>query len=179
MLPCFWIFTIKTDSYGLIQRYKARVVILGNFQQLDHNELSQFIAPVINNTSIKFLLGLAVNFGFEIRYLDAKTAFLHANLDQEIYMKQVPGYEIGGANRVLRLRKSIYGLRISALNWYLFLRETLINLGFKCCLTDNCIFYSDGIIIGVYVDDLIALYRSLTWFLQFLKAIQKRINITY
>ena len=177
VLPCFWIFTVKTDSYGLIQRYKARVVILGNLQHFDHNELNQFTAPVINSTSIKFLLALAVNFGFEIRHLDAKTAFLHANLDQEVYMKQVPGYEIGGVNRVLRLKKSIYGLRISALNWYLFLRDALIDLGFKCCLTDNCIFYSNEIIIGIHVDDLIALYKSLTWFMRFLKAIQKRINI--
>jgi len=177
VLPCFWIFTTKTNEFGIINRYKARIVALGNLEEINSNDLDQFAAPVINNTSIKFLLALAVTHKYHVRHLDVRTAFLHAKLVKKVYMEQLPGYEIGGVNKVLLLLKSIYGLKVSALNWYNYLRELLISLGFKCSLVDNCIFYTNGLMVGVYVDDLLLLFKKLGLFEHFMKLIQSKLNI--
>jgi len=159
VLPCFWLFNTKTDEYGIINRYKARLVCLGNRQQVNPNEAFRNSSPVINSVSVKLLLALATIFGYKVRHLDVKTAFVHSYLKEPVYMKQAPGYEINGQELVYELVKSIYGLRESAANWYELLRSLLFDLGFKNSLSDNCIFISKELIIGIYVDDLIVLYK--------------------
>lgn len=117
VLPCFWLFTTKTDTFDIINRYKARLVCLSNRQRKEENvNPLDFSSPVINGISIKLLLALAVNYRFKVRHLDIKTAFIHAKLKYPLYMTQAPGYEINGKEYACQLIKSIYGLRCSSAN---------------------------------------------------------------
>ena len=61
--------------------------------------------------------------------MDVKSAYLHADINEEVYMRQPKGYELEG--KVWRLRKSLYGLKQSGRNWQNLLHDYLIELNFK------------------------------------------------
>nr|GFC13132.1 hypothetical protein [Tanacetum cinerariifolium] len=76
---------------------------------------------------------------FELEQLDVKTAFLHGNLKEVIYMRQPPGYEQG--NKVCLLKKSLYGLKQSPRQWYRRFDEYMLSNGFKRSSYDICVYY--------------------------------------
>ncbi|GJV51798.1 retrovirus-related pol polyprotein from transposon TNT 1-94 [Tanacetum coccineum] len=76
---------------------------------------------------------------YELEKLDVKTAFLHGNLEEVIYMRQPPGYEQG--NKVCLLKKSLYGLKQSPRQWYRRFDEYMLSNGFKRSSYDSCVYY--------------------------------------
>ena len=88
----------------------ARLVAKGFAQRegIDYNEV---FSPVVKHSSIRILLALL---NLELAQLDVKTAFLHGNLKEEIYMTQPEGYNVDGKEDwVCKLSKSLYGLKQS------------------------------------------------------------------
>lgn len=75
VVGCRWVFTIKYNSDGTIDRYKARIVAKGYHQQqgIDYEDT---FSPVIKLTTIRIVLGLAVNNDWPVRQIDVNTAFL-------------------------------------------------------------------------------------------------------
>nr|GEV20934.1 retrotransposon protein, putative, Ty1-copia subclass [Tanacetum cinerariifolium] len=115
LVSCKWRFKIKEGVEGVQKpRYKARLVARGFTQRagIDYNEV---FSPVVRHTSIRVILALTTCKNYELKQLDVKTAFLHGNLEEVIYMKQPPGYKQG--NNVCLLKKSIYGLKQSPRQW--------------------------------------------------------------
>ena len=106
-ITCKWLYKLKHNADGLIARYKARLVAKG-FSQLSGLDYGETFALVAKGDSIRTLLSIAAAEDYEILQFDIKTAFLYGNLDEEIFMHQVPGYEVPG-KQVYRLRKSLYG----------------------------------------------------------------------
>ena len=83
---------------------------------MDFNEI---FAPVVKMTSIQTVLSISASMDLEVEQLDVKTAFLHGDLEEEIYMQQPKGFvEEGKENLVCRLRKSLYGLKQAPQQWY-------------------------------------------------------------
>ena len=91
--------------------------------------------------------------------MDVITAFLEANLLQEVWVKQPPGFEQKGPNgKILacRLNKALYGLKQGPREWYSTLKEYLISIGYQRIDADHSVFiHENGIIIAIYVDDLL------------------------
>ena len=78
-----------------------------------------FFSPVAKFTSIKVLLSLAATFDLEVEKMDVKTTFLHGDLNEEIYMKQLEGFIVKGKKELIcKLKKSLYGLKESPRMWY-------------------------------------------------------------
>lgn len=98
-----WIFKIKRDESGNIERYNARLVVKGCSQTkgFDYNET---YAPVAKLTTMR-ILSIIVNNDLHADRLDVKNAFLHGTLLEEIYMKQPEGCE-DGTSRVCKLNKT-------------------------------------------------------------------------
>ena len=116
-------------------------------------------APVVKLASIRILLAIAAIFGLEIHQMDVVTAFLAGELEEEIYMEQPEGFEVGSKedDLVCRLRKSIYGLKQAPRVWNQRIRRFLKSIGFDQLYSDPCIYINKttDIIIAMWVDDLI------------------------
>lgn len=156
-IDCKWVFKTKRDANGEIVRHKARLVIKGCAQRygIDYAET---YAPVVRYSSIRYLLSMAARFDFEIEQMDAVTAFLQGELDEDIYMIQPEGFA-DGSTKVCRLKKSLYGLKQASRVWNAKLNTALIKFGMARSKVDPCVYFKRThkqiIIIAVYVDDLL------------------------
>ncbi|GKA27622.1 retrotransposon protein, putative, ty1-copia subclass [Tanacetum coccineum] len=163
LVSCKWLFKIKEGIEGVQKpRYKARLVARGFTQRagIDYNEV---FSPVVRHTSIRVILALTACKDYELEQLDVKTAFLHGNLEEVIYMKQPPGYEQG--NKVCLLKKSLYGLKQSPRQWYRRFDEYMLSNGFKRSSYDSCVYYrsyapGEYIYLLLYVDDMLIACKS-------------------
>src|SRR6202023_3812176 len=108
--------------------------------------------------SVRILLAIAAIFGVEIHQKKVVTAFLAGELEEEIYMEQPEGFEVGNREAfVCRPRKSIYGLKQAPRIWNQKIRRFLQSIGFDQTFSDPCVYINTetGIIIAMWVDDLI------------------------
>ena len=111
LIGCKWVFRKKeaiSEKEG--EQFKARLVAKGYSQRhgIDYNEV---FSPVVKHTSIRVMLALVTHQDLELEQLDVKTAFLHGNLEEEIFMEQPKRFKnLGTENLVYRLKKSLYGL---------------------------------------------------------------------
>lgn len=151
-----WVFKIKTNADGSINKYKARLVAKG-FSQIPGIDFELTQAPSLRLESLRTVLSLAAFFNLELHGIDIKGAYLNGYLDKEIYMKQPPGFE-DGSNHVLLLKKSLYGLKQSGRAWRMELNKALISAHFSRSNADPSIFTRlDGnniSIIAVHIDDM-------------------------
>ncbi|KAG7559470.1 Reverse transcriptase RNA-dependent DNA polymerase [Arabidopsis thaliana x Arabidopsis arenosa] len=164
-----WVFVRKRNELGEVVRYKARLVAQG-FSQRPEIDYEETYSPVVDATTFRFLISLAIRENLDLRLMDVVTAYLYGPLDNEIYMRLPDGIELKDkhASRdqyCIRLNKSLYGLKQNGRMWYNRLSEYLIREGYKNDPISSCIFikkYSNKgfVIIAVYVDDLNILETS-------------------
>ncbi|KAM1184772.1 hypothetical protein PS2_013847 [Malus domestica] len=110
--------------------------------------------------TVRVLLSVAVNHDWSLLQMDVKNAFLHGELEEEVYMKLPPGHpQEHETNKVCKLHKAIYGLKQSLRAWYLKLSSVLQAAGFQRNHADSSLFVRNGtngkVIVLIYVDDLI------------------------
>ena len=120
---------------------------------------------MVDATTFKFLISLAIKEGLDLRLMDVVTAYLYGPLDTDIYMKVPEGFKLPKAansnsreSYSIKLNRSLYGLKQSARMWYNRLSEYLLKEAYKNDPISPCIFikrFEKGyVIIAVYVDDL-------------------------
>lgn len=156
-IKCRWVFAVKRDVDGKIIRYKARLVAKG-FSQIKGIDYTETFSPVVKYTSIRMLLAIAAHANLRVTQLDAVTAFLNGQLNEEIYMHQPVHFE-DGTTKYCKLHKCIYGLKQASRVWNIILDEVLINFGLKKSTADQCIYFSAQdeyiLILAIYVDDIL------------------------
>lgn len=157
-----WVFKKKYNIKGEV-RYRARLVAKGFTQKkgIDYNET---FSPVLKYSTFRLLLALSVEVGLEINHLDVPTAFLNGLLHEAVYM-EIPEYlNINNCNnKVLKLKKAIYGLKQSARAWYTQVEDCLLKLNFKRSNFEPCLFIKNEhnvkIYIALFVDDFFVFYN--------------------
>jgi hypothetical protein len=154
-----WVYKIKLGPLNEILRRKARFVAKGFLQEYG-TDYTETHSPVARMKSIKLILSLTARFDLELHQLDYKTAFLNAPVDEEIYMEQPEGFNEQQPDMVLRLHKSLYGLKQASRNWNLEISKFVVNLGYTQLQSDSCIYIKKSrtgrlIILALYVDDTI------------------------
>jgi Reverse transcriptase (RNA-dependent DNA polymerase) len=113
LVGCKWVYKIKYNGDGTIEKYKARLVDKGYTQTygIDYHDT---FAPIAKMNTIRILLSVAVNNNQTLYQMDVKNVFLQGTLDEEIYMNLPSGYKSeSGKDLVCKLEKSIYGLKQS------------------------------------------------------------------
>lgn len=158
-----WIFKTKRDANGNISRYKARLVVKGCSQKygIDYQEI---FSPVVRYSTIRFLMAFAVKNDLKIHQMDAVTAFLQGELNDEvIYMEQPQGFK-QNENLVCKLNKALYGLKQSSRVWNLKLDDAMKKYGFKQSDYDPCMYYimkeNNILIVTIYVDDFLIFFNN-------------------
>ena len=160
-IGCKWVFAKKEGFPEKSDvRYKARLVAKGYAQKegVDYNEV---FSPVVKHTSIRVLLALVAQMDMELVQLDVKTAFLHGDLKEEIYMTQPEGFKVAGKEKmVCKLEKSLYGLKQSPRQWYKRFDKFMIRIKYTKGSYDQCVYFrklEDGsfIYLLLYVDDML------------------------
>ncbi|MCO5593431.1 hypothetical protein L7F22_047445 [Adiantum nelumboides] len=156
-ISCEWILRYKLKSDGSIDRYKARLVARG-FSQKPSLDYSETFSLVLSMTSFRVIVALAAHYQFHLHQVNIKTAFLHGDLDEELYLQQPPHYEDSTSPHYVCLHKAIYGLKQSPQQWYLKLHQFLIAHGYSRLQTDSTIYTRHTsksiLVLAVYVDDI-------------------------
>ncbi|XP_015165801.1 uncharacterized protein [Solanum tuberosum] len=162
-IGCRWIYKVKYKSTGEVERFKARLVAKGYSQQegIDYKET---FSPVVKMVTVRTIVALAASRQWHIHQMDVFNAFLHGELDDEIYMQLPQGF-VSQREKVCRLTKSLYGLKQAPRQWNHKLIEALLKLKFQQSQHDHSLFINKAeegiIIILVYVDDMLITGSSL------------------
>ncbi|WVZ94175.1 hypothetical protein U9M48_040101, partial [Paspalum notatum var. saurae] len=102
----------------MVVRNKARLVAKG-FCQKEGIDYEETFAPVARLEAIRILLAFAASKGFKLQQIDAKSTFLNGFIEEEVYVRQLPGFESARfPDRVYKLRKALYGLKQAPRAWY-------------------------------------------------------------
>ena len=113
-----WVYKTKFDAKGEIVKHKARLVAKGFSQQYGvyYNET---FSPVVRLDIVQTILAIATQNNWKVYQMDIKSSFLNGCLDEEVYVKQPPGYEVSGhEDKVYKLNKALYGLKQAPRVWY-------------------------------------------------------------
>ncbi|KAL0436495.1 UNVERIFIED_CONTAM: Retrovirus-related Pol polyprotein from transposon TNT 1-94 [Sesamum radiatum] len=158
-IKCKWIFKKKIKPDGSIDKFKARLVVVG-YTQKEGIDYFDTYSPVTKIATIRTLVAISAINGLMIHQMDVKTAFLNGDLEEEIYMEQPEGFIVPGLERkVCKLRKSLYGLKQAPKQWYEKFDRSLLSNGFKTNASDTCVYTKlcgcDFVIICLYVDDML------------------------
>ena len=153
-----WVYRIKEEHDGN-KRYKARLVVKG-FQQKEGVDYNEIFSPVVKLTTIRLVLKIVAAENLHLEQLDVKTAFLHGDLEEELYMRQPEGFiKEDRKNLVCRLKKSLYGLKQAPRQWYKKFDSFMSSHGFTRCQADHCCYFkktdNNFIILLLYVDDML------------------------
>jgi hypothetical protein len=178
-----WVFKVKRNEHGEIERFKARLVAKG-YVQVEGVDYFEIYAPVAKPTSIRVVLAIATHEDWVLDNMDVDTAFLQSPVHEEIYVSQPEGFEQRGANGkelVCRVHKSLYGLKQAPRNWNKEIDGWLCEFGLKPSRADPCLYIMIGegnvLIVLLYVDDLIITGNSRAIVDQFKTAISERFKM--
>ncbi|WVZ63968.1 hypothetical protein U9M48_013556 [Paspalum notatum var. saurae] len=106
-----WVFKNKQGEDGMVVRNKTRLVAHG-FYQKEGIDYEETFAPVARLEAIRILLAFEASKGFKLQQMDVKYAFLNGFIEEEVYVRQPPGFERAKfLDRVYKLRKALYGLK--------------------------------------------------------------------
>ncbi|KAG7556107.1 Integrase catalytic core [Arabidopsis suecica] len=177
-----WVFKLKRNSDGSINKYKARLVAKGYVQRhgIDFDEV---FAPVARIETIRFIIALAASNGWEIHHLDVKTAFLHGELKEIVYVSQPEGFiKEESQNKVYKLNKALYGLKQAPRAWNTKLNTILLELNFVKCSKEPSIYQKkeseEILVIAVYVDDLLVTGSNLEMILEFKRDMSRKFEMS-
>ncbi|WVZ71236.1 LOW QUALITY PROTEIN: hypothetical protein U9M48_019848 [Paspalum notatum var. saurae] len=145
-----WVFKNKQGEDGMVVRNKARLK-----EGIDYEET---FAPIARLEAIRILFAFAASKGFKLQQMDVKSAFLNGFIEEEVYVRQPPGFESARfPDRVYKLRKALYGLKQAPRAWYA--RVFSLKSGFVMGSVDKTLFLlsrgGDTQIVQIYVDDII------------------------
>lgn len=154
-----WVYKRKTGATNELIKYKARLCAQG-FSQIEGIDYSETYAPTGRLATLRTCLSICAREGLEVVQMDAVGAFLNGVPDETLYIRPPKGYKckLKGENVVLKLNKSLYGLKQSPRCWYNQLKEFFTSVNFHPSNADPCLFISDDAswksFVYVHVDDL-------------------------
>jgi hypothetical protein len=158
-----WVFKVKYNGDGSLQRFKARIVGKG-FTQVPGQDFYETYSPVFSYTSLRTVLARAAAKDLQIDQWDLKSSFIQQDIDVDhLYLETPEGYDKflddGVTPAALHLKKSLYGLVQSSRLLHKRLSKFLRQKGFRQLVSDQCVFVkgtgADEVIVCTWVDDII------------------------
>ncbi|CAH9089803.1 unnamed protein product [Cuscuta europaea] len=162
VVECKWLFKVKEEPNDI--RFKARLVAKG-FTQKEGVDYAEIFAPVVKFTTIRMMLALVAHNDWEMKQMDVTTAFLHGELDKQIFMSQPEGFiDPKYPRHVCLLRKALYGLKQSPRQWNIKFDQCMSSLSFKRSDSDPCLYFKNTasvpVFLLIYVDEMLIISPS-------------------
>lgn len=156
ILDTKWVFASKPYEEKIEDRYKARLVVRGCAQRKTFN-YDEIYAPVTKMTTIRTLLSIGNQMNYYFHQMDVRNAFLNGHLKENIYIYPPVGVHCKEGD-VLKLNKSLYGLKQAAKCWNEKINKVLLDMGFKRSENDYCLYMKEMkgeyMYLLLYVDDI-------------------------
>ena len=154
-----WVLKIKRKTDGLIECYKARLVVKG-YTQEEGIDYEDTFSPVVRITLVRLILAILAHMYLELYQMDVRTMFLSGEKNKEIYMDKPLGFETKGQERkICKLKRSIYGFKQASRQWNVKFHQAILKDGFTMMEKDHCIYLkcsnNSFIILSLYVDDIL------------------------
>jgi len=181
-----WVLKVKKDVAGNVICYKARLIAQG-FSQIGSVDYDDTYMPVAKLASTHAVITMANCLSFEMHQIDIKGVYLNGELqDNEVlYMQHPPGSKSPDASTcVLRLVKTLYGLKQSGCHWYQKLSSVFKSLGFTQCGVDQAIYFKVVItkgeltIVVVHVDDCTIVANTIRLIEELKAGLSKHFKVT-
>ncbi len=165
VIPSTWAFKCKRYPDGRIKKFKARFCARGD-KQLEGIDFFETYAPVVQWTTIRLTFILEILL-VKSKQEDVLCTFLHGELepDENVYVEMPLGfsqYAKDGTQKVLKLKKTLYGLWQSPRAFWKYITEKLVACGLEQSQFDPCLFVGTKVICVVYVDDII-FWSKIQW----------------
>jgi hypothetical protein len=153
-----WLYKIKHDVDGSIEKYKARFIAHG-FSQKEDIDYEETFPPVARYTSIITIIALATKMKWKLHQMDVKTTFLNGVIEEAVYIEQPQGFEVEDKKtHVCRLKKAMYGSKQAPRAWYGRVDSFLTSFGFTKSKFDYDLYFNvlndEPVILLLYVEDL-------------------------
>ena len=159
-----WVFKWKVNEFGEVVKPKCRLVARG-FTQVPGVDYDETFSPTPQASSVRLLITIALREKLDLLHFDAERAFVQSKLNEELYMKLPPGCN-KASGQIVKLARSIYGLKQAGRCWHTLLVQQLESFGLEQCPADPCIFRKtrkDGrirMMLAVHVDDMVVAGNS-------------------
>ncbi|CAJ2628272.1 unnamed protein product [Trifolium pratense] len=157
-IGCKWIFRVKENPDGSVNKLKARLVAKGFLQKAGF-DFTEIFSPVVKPVTIRILLTLAVTYKWQVHQIDINNAFLNGVLQEEVYMQQPTGFEVADKSLLCKLHKSLYGLKQAPRAWYERLTQVLLKMSFVKSRCDPSLLvhsqHGSSTYVLIYVDDIL------------------------
>ena len=182
IIPCHYVLVTKHGPDGEKIKFHVQLVANGQCQKqgIDYSETS---TPTTNMTTIRTVLTMAAHQNREIHQNDIKIAYLNAERHDDIYMHALPGYlKPEDEGKVLKLLRSLYGLKQAGFEWSEELEKFFLNAGFTRSQVDQVVYFrrrnEEHPVITVSVDDMAITSRHLQHISEFKAQLQTRFKIS-
>ena len=155
-----WVYKLKHGASGELKSYKVRLVACG-YAQILGVDFDETYSPVSRLTSLRILFAISAQLRLRIHQMDVDTAFLNAEVSEEIYIKPPEGFPLPSNMNCFRLKKALYGLKQSPREWYNNINTFLQQVKFKRLESEPCLYFRQDdednaiCILSLYVDDLV------------------------
>jgi hypothetical protein len=165
VLKSRWVYTVKMNKHGEIERYKGRFVACGYSQEAGV-DFDETFAPVGRYKTLRIALCLVAEMDYELKQMDVVSAFLNAKLKEELFIEQPDGYADAKDDKVWKLKKAIYGIKQAPYEWNKEINSLLTTIGFKRLKTDPCLYTKISksgkvIVLFIFVDDIVIAYHRI------------------
>jgi hypothetical protein len=187
VLGCKWIYKRKTNEFGEVHKFRARLVAQGFRQkEYDSYDPDKTYSPVVSKDTLRLFLSISAAEDLIIYQADVKAAFLQAPLDEKIFMRAPPGYDerdpVTNDPMVWELSRAIYGLKQSSHSFWNALSQHLKDNGFEAMMGDPCLFRKEMpgggvILVATYVDDLSFAVSKKEYGPDFMKMLRTRFEV--
>ena len=182
IIPCHYVLAMKRGPNGEKLKLRARLVANGQ-RQKEGLDYSETFAPTSNMSTIRAVLTMAAQNDWEIHQVDIKSAYLNAPLRDDIYMRAPPGYlKPGDEGKVLKLLRSLYGLKQAGFEWSEELEKFFLDAGFRRSQIDQAVYYrrskDEHMVVTVSVDDMAITSKYLKHIQHFKDQLRERFEIS-
>jgi len=151
------------------------------FTQREGFDYHEIFSPIAKDVTVRSFLSVVAIINWSLHHMDVNNAFLHGDLDEEIYMELPQGLRRQGESRVCRLCKSLYELKQASRQWYAKFTTALTNVGFRHSKHDYALFtWSKGnsfIYLLIYVDDILVMGNNNSHVTSFKKYLHSTFHI--